>query len=231
MHLPASQPFKLELRCLRSQAFRWFERGGWYYWVVNDHPVSLRQSRTGIEFRSVGKEESIKRQVGSYFGLNRNMRPVHKALRRMDGIMAELVDQYGAMRLLQQDPWECLVSYICSQNNSIDRIAGIVDSLADEYGDPLTLDGVKLNSFPSPRRLLDVGETQLNRLNLGLHCGGRIHAVVRDVVQGELDPDALRLVPYVQANGRLMSYGGFGPKIADCLCLFFPLTDTSLPHC
>ena len=220
IYLPAQQPFKLELLWLRSQAFRWIEREGWYYGVVDGHMVKVRQSGDGAEFRSGVSEESIKPQVESYFGLNRNMRPVHEALRLVDGMMARLVDRYGAMRLLRQDPWECLVSYICSQNNNIDRISGIVEVLADKYGIPLTLDGVKLNSFPTPQRLLDVGETELNRLNLGLNRGGRIHAVARDIVEGELDLDALRRVPYAQAKGLLMYYGGIGPKIADCVCLF-----------
>ena len=220
MYLPARQPFKLDLLWLRSQAFRWAEREGWYYGVVEGDLVKVRQSGVGIEFRSSEKEESIKPQVESYFSLNRDIQPVHEALRRVDCLMARLVDRYGAMRLLRQDPWECLVSYICSQNNNIDRIAGIVEVLAERYGDPLALDRVSLNSFPSPQRLLDVGETELNSLSLGLNRGSRIHAVARDIVEGELTLDALRLLPYAQAKGRLMSYGGIGPKIADCVCLF-----------
>ncbi len=220
MYLPARQPFKLDLLWLRSQAFRWTERDGWYYSVVHGHLVKVRQSGEGTEFRSSVREESIKRQVESYFGLNRDIRPVHEALRRVDGTISRLVDRYGAMRILRQDPWECLVSYICSQNNNIDRIAGIVEVLADRYGDPLTLDGVKLNSFPSPQRLLDVGKAELNGLNLGLNRGSRIHAVARDIIEGELDLDALRQVPYARAKRRLMSYDGIGPKIADCVCLF-----------
>ena len=131
-----------------------------------------------------------------------------------------MVDPYGAMRLLRQDPWKYLVSYICSQNNNIDQIAGFVELVADNYGDPLTLDGVKLNSFSSPQSLLDVGKAQLNGLNPELNRGNRIHAAAGDIMGGELDLDDLRRVPYPQAKGVLMSYDGIGPKIADCVCLF-----------
>ncbi len=220
MYLPATQPYKLELWWLRSQAFRWIEREGWSYGVVNGNPIRIRHMGDGIEFGGGGNEESIKPHVESYFRLNQDVRPVHEALFRVDNQMAKLVERYGAMRLLRQDPWECLVSYICSQNNNIDRIAAMIDVLADRYGDLLTLDGVKLNAFPPPQRLLDVGEAELNGLKLGLNRGGRIYAVARDIVKGGLDLVALRRVPYAQAKGRLMSYDGIGPKIADCVCLF-----------
>ena len=190
MYLRARLPFKLELLWLRSQAFRWVEREGWYFGVVNACPVKVRQSGDGIEFRSSVTEESIERQIESYLGLNSDILTVHEALRRVDTKMAGLVECFGGMRILRQDPWECLVSYICSQNNNIDRIAGIVEVLADRYGVPQALEGVKLNSFPTPQRLLDVGETELNSLSLGLNRGGRIHAVAGDIVQGELDLDA-----------------------------------------
>ena len=171
MYLPAQQPFKLELGWLRSQAFRWVEREGWYYGVINGHLVKVRQAGDGVEFRSSVAEESIKPDVESYFRLNQDIRPVHAALCQVDRTMARLGDRYGAMRLLRQDPWECLVSYICSQNNSIDRISGIVDLLSNYYGDPLALDSVKLNTFPSPRRIAEVGSAELDGLKLGLRRG------------------------------------------------------------
>ena len=220
MYLLAQQPFKLQLAWLRSQAFRWVEREGWYYGVVGGHLSKVRQSGDGIEFRSCAAEESLKAHVESYFRLNQDIRPVHEALRQVDRAMAGLVDRYGGMRLLRQDPWECLVSYICSQNNSIDRIAGIVDLLANRYGDPLSLDGVRVNTFPSPQRLAEVGSAELDGLNLGLRRGCRIYQVARAVTEGDLDLDALSRLPYAQAKNQLMSYDGIGPKIADCVCLF-----------
>ena len=130
------------------------------------------------------------------------------------------MDDYGGMRILRQDPWECLVAYICSQNNKIERITEIVDKLASFYGEPRTLDGVKLNSFPSPERLAEVDEKELEGLRLGLSRERRIHAVARDVAEDNLDLDALTRLPYLMVRGGLMSYEGIGPKIADCVCLF-----------
>jgi len=220
MFLPAREPFELELGWLRSQAFRWLEREGWYYGVVNGHLIKVRQYEDGIEFRANVVGEVIKPQVESYFRLYQDIRPVHEALRQVDPTLSRLVDRYGAMRLLRQDPWECLISYVCSQNNSIDRISGIVDLLANCYGDPLVLDGVRLNSFPSPRCLVEVGNAELDGLKLGLHRGSRIYQLARAVTEGDLDLATLSHLAYEQAKDRLMSYDGIGPKIADCVCLF-----------
>ena len=133
MHLPAPQPFKLELRWLQAQAFRWCEgEDGWYYGFVKGHLLKVRHSEDGIEFRSEAPEESLKSAVETYFRLDQDITPVHDALREDDKLRA-LVGQYGGMRVLRQDPWECLVAYICSQNNKIERITEIVDKLANSY--------------------------------------------------------------------------------------------------
>ena len=188
--------------------------------MVNGYLVKIRQADDGIEFRSNVAEESIRLQVESYFRLNQDIRPVHEALREVDRTMSGLVDRYGAMRVLRQEPWECLVSYICSQNNNIDRNAAIVDLLANCYGDPQTLDGVRFNTFPSPHRLAEAGRAELDSLKLGLGRGSRIYQMARAATEGDLDLAGLSRLPYALAKNRLMSYDGIGPKIADCVCLF-----------
>ena len=221
MYLPAQQPFKLELLWLRSQAFRWIERDGWYYGVVNDYIIRVRRSGDGIEFHSSGSEESIKAQIESYFRLNQDIRPVHAALRQVDGTMAELVERYGAMRLLRQDPWECLVSYICSARRDIVGIGKAVDKLAELFPNELSLDGVSLKPIPTPRQIAEVGQDELRRLKLGFrHIPGLLSQIAIDVAEGSLDLDSLSIQPYPEAKERLMRYRGIGPKIADCVCLF-----------
>ena len=220
MFLNAIQPFRLKLHWLRSQAFRWHEHNGWFYGVINGHLVKVRNIQGGLEFHSNVPEESLENHVRDYFRLDQEIDSVHASLRRVDGTMSRLVDKYGGLPLLRQDPWECLASYICSQNNSIDRIAGVTGLLAERYGTPMVMDGLYLNSFPPPQAMVEVGEAELNGLQLGLNRGSRLHELAGAVVSGELDLDSLRILPYVVAKSRLMSYQGLGHKIADCVCLF-----------
>lgn len=81
MFLPAQQPFGLELGWLRPQAFRWLEKDGWYYGVVNGHLIKVRQSGSAVEFRGNVAEETIKPHVEFYFCLYQDIRPAHEALR------------------------------------------------------------------------------------------------------------------------------------------------------
>ena len=220
LQLPAPQPFKLELRWLQAQAFRWCEgEDGWYYGFVKGHLIKVRNSGDGIEFRSEVAEESLAADVERYFRLDQDITQVHDALRR-DDKLSGLVDEYGGMRILRQDPWECLVAYICSQRNDIKGISRIVDKLANRYGEPFTLEDVPRNSLPSPERLMAVGKTELEGLELGLSRGNRIFEVARHITEGILDLSALARWPHPQARAFLMSYEDIGPKIADCVCLF-----------
>ena len=219
MYLPAPQPFKLDIQWLQAQAFRWSPpKDGWYYGFVKGHLIKVRNSGDGIEFRSEASEVSLEADIRSYFRLDQDINLVHDALRGVD--MGDLVDEYGGMRILRQDPWECLVAYICSQNNNIERITAIVNKLARCYGEPHTLDGVTCNSFPSADRLAKVDERELEPMRLGLSREKRILTFARDVAGRELDLDALTRLPYRLVRGGLMSYDGIGPKIADCVCLF-----------
>ncbi len=222
MELHVVGRFELGIDWLRYQAFRWEKAGDWCYGVIAGRPVKVRQSGGALEFRTADdvSEESLAPAVRRYFRLDEDVAPIHDALRAEGDVMARLVAKYGGMRLLRQDPWECLVAYICSRNNTIEGITRIVEALAREYGRPLELDGVRLNAFPSPDRLADAGEARLERQAPGLRRAATIAAVARDVASGYLDLDALSRFRLRQARSLLMSYDSIGPKIADCVCLF-----------
>ena len=222
MYLPAVQPFKLELRWLQAQAFRWTqpEEDEWYYGFVGGALIRVRQRDDGIEFESDVPEESLKPEVQRYFHLDQDIAPIHDALRGVDDRMARLVEQYGGMRILRQDPWECLVAYICSRNNRVKGITEIVERLADCYGTSLALGNVSLHAFPTPQRLAAVGPEALAGLAPGLSRGKRIHEVATHITDGHLDLTALARMRHQHARAVLMSYEGIGAKIADCVCLF-----------
>ena len=221
MNLVTNPPFTLELEWLRSQAFRWTERGGWYYGLVAGNLIKVRPSGEGIEYRSQTPEESIKADVATYFRLDQDIKPIHDALRELDHNMARLVERYGAMRILRQDPRDTLVAYVCSANRAISGIGKSVDKLAGLFSEERSLDGVSLKLIPTPQQIAEVGQTELSRLKLGFkHIPRLLSEIAGDVVEGRLDLDALYRAPYAEAKERLMSYDGIGPKIADCVCLF-----------
>lgn len=233
MHLSANPPFRLECGWLNAQAFRWTKRDGWFYGIVGDHLIRVHDDGDGIEFEGDATEESVR----SYFRLNEDINAVHAALREADGDhMPKLIDRYGHIRVLRQDPWECLVAYICSAKAGVDDIRGKLDRLADCCGDRLTLDGVTCRSIPSAERLAGVGVNKLSDLGLGLpRIAGTLHAVATDVTTDKLNLDELSRKSLAEARARLRNdgkgngYHGIGDKIADCVCLFSLGKDEAFP--
>lgn len=220
--MEARQPFKLKLRWLQSQTFRWDECDGWYYGFVGGAPIRVRNHDVGLEFESEVPEASLKPSVKHYFRLNQHIGQVHDALRQADntGKMEELIQRHGGMRILRPDPWECLVAYICSQNKSVGGIKEIVDDIATEYGTLITIRDMPLRAFPPPRRLAAVDPETLRKLAPGLSRAERIHEVATHITDGSLDLAALARMPHQHARAVLMSYDGIGAKIADCISLF-----------
>ena len=123
----------------------------------------------------------------------------------------------------QPDPWECLVSYICSARASPPRITQRVETIATQLGRPLTLDGETRHTFPDPATVLTAGVDQLRKLGLGFQ---RVpHAIIQAaklICDGSLDLHRLALpeIPYREVVSHLTDLYCVGPKIATCIALF-----------
>ena len=197
LHLTAAaQPFSLNQEWLKAQAFRWTEHDdGWCYGFVSGHLIKVKQSEGGIEFHSEAPEESLAPRVRDYFRLDQDIAAVHDALRDLGGPMPGLVKKYEGLQVLRQDPWGCLVAYICSATARVERIKDNVDKLATCYGEPKTLGDVTYHSFPPPERLVEAGEGELQSLGFGLNKGHRIYKAAKAIIDGELDLAALADAP------------------------------------
>ena len=233
MHLESKSPFSptVGANWLRFETFRWPEYNGWFYGVIKDdedkgHAVKVRQSPDGIEFHGDAPEKAVRR----YFRLDEDITEVHEALSRQDQTMKWLVERYGDMRILRQDPWECLVSFICAQGVSVERTTRIVNRLAERHSErhkdchsSLSLDGVTLHVFPSACCMAKMGKVVLMDLGLLGRSQRLILKVARDIAEEGRDLNALAALPYKEAKGQLLEWyrgKGIGEKTADCVCLF-----------
>lgn len=229
MYLPAPQPFRLECDWLNAQAFRWTERDGWFYGIVGGQLIRVRNDDEGIEFEGKAAPDAVKR----YFRLDQKIGDVHAALIEADPEhMPALIERYGHIRVLRQDPWECLVAYICSANASVDSIRTKLNKLADAYGEAQMLDGVEYHALPSAQRLAETDVADIEQLNLGLpRLPKTIHKVATDIEMDDLKLDDLSKSQssLAETRERLREYHGIGPKIADCVCLFSLDHDEAFP--
>ena len=219
MLIPLSTPFDLAATLCSGQAFRWLGDGEWFRGVVFGNDISIRQTGAGLEFTSAPDEESfVQPLLRDYLGLEVDLDGIYESI-SLDPHIRAAIARYRGMRVLRQDPWECLVSFICSSNSNIPRITKNVESLCASFGRPLGLGDHLRNSFPTPQELAAAGEQRLRELGLGYRAG-YLASTARSIADGRPDLMTLREDSYDDALGALTSLDGVGDKVANCVLLF-----------
>jgi N-glycosylase/DNA lyase len=216
--LTIDSPFDLGLSLLCGQAFRWspLDDGG-YRGVVEGTVVDIWQKGPGDLRWESGPNAFSEEQVRSYFRLDDDLEAIRAAI--SDPKVDAAFVRYPGLRILRQDPWETMISFVISQVSNVPRISRTVEDLALHYGDHLG-DGMS-NSFPLPDRLAQADEGALRLLGLGYRAP-HLHTISNAVADGEVFLEPLRFKSYMEARGELMELPGIGPKVADC-CLLFSL--------
>lgn len=219
MPLPLTAPLDLAATLDGGQAFRWTRDGEWWRGVLGETAVKLRLVEGALELASAPlPEEAVAPRLRHYLALDEDLAVVREALSR-EPPLAEALDQLPGLRVLRQEPWECLASFICSAECSIARIRRMVEALSRAFGQPLALDGHTLWTFPSAEVVAGSDEEALRRLGLGFRAPNLL-ATARRVAEGDPDLERLRRLPYEEAHRALLDLPGVGPKIADCALLF-----------
>lgn len=126
-------------------------------------------------------------------------------------VMEDAVRCGAGIRILKQDPFECLISFIISQNNNIPRIKKIISALCEKYGEN--------GSFPTPEALVNAGEEGLFALKTGFRAG-YIYDAAKRVASGETDLSAVFAADFADAEKQLCLIRGVGPKVSACVLLF-----------
>ena len=229
-------PFDLAASLESGQAHRWRKEEDWYSGVVRGNFVKMRQSEQGVEFCSAPWPESaLVPLLQSYFRLDDDLGEIYAEINR-DGRVAEMVARYPGLRILRQEPWECLVAFICTQGDRVSKVAEVLDTLAKAHSSPAHLEGWTFYRCPSWKVLAK--EEALETAGSRFEHGPLIHEVARDISTGFLDFELLAKHPHEKVQRRLVGdYKGIRDKIADCVCLFslgkseaFPI-DTHVRTC
>ena len=134
-------------------------------------------------------------------------------------VIREAVQNAAGIRILRQDPWEALCSFILSQNNNIPRIKKIIRAVSEGLGEPFSAFGKTYYAFPTAEAIVRAGEDGLAPYRMGFRARYLLDAAEK-YQRGELDFDALRTAPYPETEARLMSVLGVGKKVASCTMLY-----------
>lgn len=174
-------------------------------------------------FCSWEEYDSIWRQ---YFDIDRDYGSCIAAVCGEDTYLAQAAAFGSGIRILRQDVWEMLISFIISQQNNIKRIRKCIETLCARYGEKRCVEGLECignvrsyYTFPSAQALARATEEELRECNLGYRSRYIVNTS-RSIVNGEVDLEALRSMEYGQAKEKLLKLSGVGGKVADCICLF-----------
>lgn len=214
--LPAPD-FLLDVTLSSGQAFRWRRHGEGWCGVLGRGVITVRQDGARLAYET-SDEALTPEQVSRYFALDLDLPDI---LRQIDVDMQvhQAIVRYRGLRVLRQEPWETLASFICASFNNIRRIEGMIESLCQAFGSPIELHGIRRFTFPAPETLAEASERRLRALGLGYRAP-YLRATARRVADGRLPLAHLRQVDYPSAKRALLDCDGVGDKVADCVALF-----------
>ena len=150
-----------------GQCFRWNEENdGSYTGVFGNNVINVKKTIKGIYFKGVC-EKDIVNTVIDYFDLDRDYNEIKRILSKVDNNMEESIKYGEGIRILNQDLWETIISFIISANNNIPRIKGIIERLAKKYGKEIEYNNKKYYTFPTAEELKDVSVQEYRKLGLG----------------------------------------------------------------
>lgn len=204
----------------------------WYYvykdqqdsthrtWTEGDRKPETKCKGDIHEEKHIHKEEE--ELLKSYFQLNVNFEQLYQDWGERDPHFKKIADIFSGIRMLRQDPVECLFSFICTSNNHISRIQGMVDRLCQTLGTKLCLlDETSYHNFPTLSTLAESSvETRLRDLGFGYRAKF-LQQSAKTILDSHGDHwlSDLRDVPYLEARDALRTLSGVGTKVADCVCL------------
>ena len=195
-----------------AQCFRWTEREGRCGGVVDGMPVWLWQ-----EGQTLMAEGGNPERLRDYLDLNRDYRLLAEEYASIS-VARKAVELYPGLRVLNQNPWDALVTFILSANNNVTRIRRLCDALASHCGEMFEFPWATICGLPSPERLAQCSEEELRALGMGYRAPYLVQTA-RRVADGFPIGELCRM-EYADAHAKLLELPGVGDKVADCVLLF-----------
>jgi len=213
IQLSNSYPFNLGFTLDCGQAFRWNKRGEWWYGVVREKGFKIRQVSNKLEFENVDADF-----VKDYFGLRDDLPKIFSQI-TIDKHIKAADKKFNGLRILRQDPWECLISYICATYKNIPAIRQMLFNLSKKFGNKKAFNSYEFHTFPTPARLAKASIKELAECGVGYRAK-YISETAKTIYGNDFKLEGLKKIGYEKARRELLTFPGVGLKVADCVLLF-----------
>ena len=213
--------FNLEHIFECGQCFRWNKIDeNTYIGVIKEAVIKVTKDKNRYIFTGKSDSGNFEDIINYYFDLATNYSIYKEKLSKIDKFMSESIKFGEGIRILRQDLWETIISFIISANNNIPRIKKIIERLSKEYGKEVEFEGKKYYKFPTPEELADVSAEELRKLGLGFR-DERIVNTTHMILMNQVNLDELKKMNNTEImREELLKLDGVGPKVADCILLF-----------
>ncbi len=223
--------FNPEISINSGQTFLWDKHGSSWYGIYGEYVLKLFDSRSAalvkkiefniddnkdeIQFSSFPQFPSWERRV---FRLDDDISRIFSSFSN-DTLVSELISKYPGLRLMRQEPHQCMISFACASNTNIFMIRRMLKNLSRKFGTKVIVDDKKFFTFPSAERLNRTSDEELRLCGLGYRTKA-VKAVAESIVNGSLNIHSLSRLSYYDAKNELLKVYGIGNKVADCILLF-----------
>ncbi len=198
-----------------GQCFRWnIDEKGVYTGVVGNSVIAVKQSDNNFEFDC--DDELL---INSYFDFEKNYTDIKNRLSLLDEVLLKAIPAGYGIRLLKQEPWETLISFIISANNNIPRIKKIIESLCLNFGKEIKYKNTKYYTFPDAETISMLTVEQLDVIKSGFRAKYIVDAA-KKVTEGIVKLEDVYNMSTDDAREYLKQIKGVGNKVADCILLF-----------
>lgn len=205
-----------------GQSFRRNPENDWSYtWIFNNNVINVQKKWNQILFHWL-INWNIETIVRQYFDLNRNYLDIKNQLSKIDEYMKQSIEYWWWIRLLNQNLWETIISFIISANNNIPRIKWIIERLSKQYWQEIVWNWQIYYTFPTPEELKDVSISDYRKIWLWFR-DERVFSTTRMILDGKFDLKKCYFQDTQIVRENLLTLSGVWPKVTDCILLFSDL--------
>lgn len=203
-----------------GQCFRWNKNeDNSYTGIFGKNILTVKKEKCDVRFKGIC-EGDIQKICTQYFDLNTDYEKIKNKLSMIDDYLKESIKYGSGIRILNQDIWEMIISFIISANNNIPRIKGIIEKISRNYGKKIIYKNKEYYTFPTIEELSNASVEDLRALGLGFR-DKRVYDTTQMFLKGDMTIEELKSENNTEKlREKLLTLPGVGPKVADCIMLF-----------